>query len=135
MKKRILVIDDEPDFTNILKLGLEMAGYYNVREENDASRAIEAAREFEPDLVILDIMMPHIDGSDVAARIKSDHRLRDTPVLFLTALVMGNEAPTGAWDSGGHTFLPKGTPLPQLITSIEQKIGDKGTAPALAGAK
>src|SRR5438552_2036051 len=113
MKKRILVIDDEPDFTGILKMGLEAGGYFTVQEENDATQAISAAREFGPDLVVLDIMMPHIDGSDIAARIKADRHMKDTPILFLTALVTDNEAPD-SWDSGGNTFLAKSTPLSKL---------------------
>ncbi len=80
MKKRILVVDDEPEFTNLLKLSLESHGYYEVREENDAEHARAAAREFDPDLVVLDIMMPEMDGSEVAAALKEDRVTRDVPV-------------------------------------------------------
>jgi CheY-like chemotaxis protein len=122
MKKRILVIDDEPDFTYMLKLSLESMGYYRVGVENEATRALRAAREFAPDLIVLDIMMPGIDGSEVAARIRSDPDLRDVPVLFMTALVSHREARGGSCSSGGQTFLPKTLGTGKLIECIEEKL-------------
>lgn len=120
MRKRILLIDDEPDFTHMLRLSLESAGYYRVREENDPAHAVEAAREFAPDLVLLDVMMPGADGSDVAARLRGRSELAETPVVFLTALVCAADAPGGACDSGGHLFLSKSAPLPTLIDWVRQ---------------
>ena len=122
MKKRILVVDDEPEFTNLLKLSLESQGYYEVREENDAENARAAAREFDPDLVVLDIMMPELEGSEVAAALKADPITRDVPVIFLTALVSQEDAPQGTCSSGGHTFLPKHIRVDKLIRCIEDKI-------------
>ena len=123
MKKRILVVDDEPDFTNMLRLTLESHGYYEVREENDAEAARAAAREFDPDLVVLDIMMPQLDGSEVAAALKEDPMTREVPVIFLTALVSKEDAPMGTCSSGGQTFLPKNIRIEKLIACIEDKIG------------
>jgi CheY-like chemotaxis protein len=122
MKKRILVIDDEPDFTYMLKLSLESMGYYRVAVENEAARAVRAAREFAPDLIVLDIMMPGLDGSEVAARIRTDPELRDVPVLFMTALVSHREARGGSCSSGGQTFLPKTLGTGKLIECIEEKL-------------
>jgi DNA-binding response OmpR family regulator len=122
MKKRILVVDDERWFTNLLGYSLETQGYYRVRQENDATHAIQAAREFGPDLVLLDVMMPHLDGSEVAARLKHDRLLRDVPVLFLTALVTEAEAGEGLCTQGGHTFLPKSVSIETLIECIEAKL-------------
>ena len=122
MKKRILVVDDEPEFTNMLRLTLESHGYFEVREENDADRARAAVREFDPDVVLLDIMMPEMEGSEVAAAMKADPVTRDVPVIFLTALVSQADAPTGTCSSGGHTFLPKDIRVDKLIRCIEDKI-------------
>ena len=130
MKKRILVVDDEPDFTNMLRLTLESHGYYEVREENDAEAARAAAREFDPDLVVLDIMMPQLDGSEVAAALKQDPMTREVPVIFLTALVSREDAPMGTCNSGGQTFLPKNIRIEKLIACIEDKIGKHQTAGA-----
>ena len=86
-KKRILLVDDEKSFTNLLKLNLEETGAYQVRVENWAEDACAAAREFKPDLVLLDIIMPRMPGGNVAAQIKKDPQLKDTPIVFLTAAV------------------------------------------------
>jgi CheY-like chemotaxis protein len=130
MKKRILLVDDERWFTNLLKYSLETEGYFDVRQENDAGRALETARGYGPDLVILDLMMPEIEGSELAARFRADPMLREVPVIFMTALVTDADAPDGACTRGGHTFLPKGVPIERLIDCIDQKLG----LPALVSA-
>src|SRR3954453_23032366 len=116
MKTRIFVIDDEPDFTHMLRRSLELQGYYEGGEENDAGAAISAARAFGPDLILLDEMMPDLDGADLAEQTRAARQLRDVPVLFLTALVTGSDATRGgACKSGGNTFLPKPTPPGPMI--------------------
>ena len=119
MKTRILIIDDEADFTHWMKRSLEARGHYEVVEENEPGRAVEMGREFGPDVVLLDVMMPELDGSEVAARLQRDPLLSGVPVLFLTALVSGREAPAGC-HSGGRTFLPKSIPLATLMRCIDQ---------------
>ena len=131
MKKRILVIDDEPDFTSMLKYTLEADGYYEVHFENDATRAVTAAREVDPDLFILDVMMPDLDGSDVAALLREDPHFARTPILFLTALALGHESGVGGFasDSGpAQTYLPKSAPTDQLIDCIEKKLSAASAA-------
>lgn len=130
MKKRILVVDDEPEFTNLLKLSLESHGYYEVREENDAEGVRAAAREFDPDLVLLDIMMPRLEGNEVAAGLRADSVTRDVPIIFLTALVSQDDAPQGTCSSGGHTFLPKDIRLDRLMRCIEEMIEKRQAAAA-----
>ena len=129
MKKRILIVDDEPEFTNLLKLGLEAHGYYEVMEENEADNVRAAARTFDPDLILLDIMMPEQDGSEVAAALKADPVTRAVPIIFLTALVSEEDAPKGgACDSGGNTFLPKQIRLDKLMQCIDEKINRRQAA-------
>ena len=120
MKTHILVVDDESDFTAMLRASLESAGYYEVAEENDEMRAVAAAREFAPDLILLDVMMPNLDGSEVAAMIRQDPHTRHIPILFLTALVSEADAPTGSYASGGNTFVPKSLPIDRLMECINQ---------------
>src|SRR5256885_6808592 len=86
-RKRILVVDDEIGFTRLLKLTLEQTNDYEVRVENRPERALSAAREFRPDLVLLDVVMPRMFGADVAAGLRADGRLESTPVLVFTATV------------------------------------------------
>jgi two-component system alkaline phosphatase synthesis response regulator PhoP len=86
------------------------------------------AREVDPDLIVLDVMMPELDGSDVAARLREDRWFRDTPIIFLTALVLGHEAPPGTRPARGQTYLPKSTPIDRLIDCIELKIEQSAAA-------
>src|SRR6185503_7898156 len=86
-KKRVLVIDDEASFARMVKLNLEKTGEFEVRVENKANYAVSTAREFRPDLILLDVIMPAMDGGDVSNQIKRDRTLRDIPLIFLTATV------------------------------------------------
>ena len=121
--KKILVVDDEVSLTHMVKRGLEATGNYVVMEENSGNRAVAAARQFKPDLVILDVMMPDVDGGSVAAMFAETEELKHVPVLFLTAIVTREETqPTGS-HIGTHTFLAKPVELKNLITCIEDHIG------------
>lgn len=79
----ILVVDDEPEITEIIEAFLDNAGY-NVQVENSPTEAVELAKKLNPDLILLDIMMPGTDGYQVCNRIKEEPRLANTPVIFLT---------------------------------------------------
>ena len=86
-KKRILIVDDEASFTRLLKLNLEQTNQYEVRVENWPEDALPAAREFQPDLIMLDVMMPRLFGGDVASQLRADPALKATPIVFLSAAV------------------------------------------------
>ena len=126
MKKRILVVDDEPAFTTLLKFGLEGAGYYEVHEENDATQAVATARAFDPDLIILDVMMPDLEGSDVAASLRELPRFAQTPIIFMTALALGVGGPAPNGCRSAQTYLAKDTPMEKLIECIESKTQKAG---------
>src|SRR5437868_12453484 len=81
-KTRILIIDDNCDFTYSAKCALERTGRYSVWEENDPARAHQTAQRVRPDLILLDVAMPETDGGEVAARIESDPTLHRTPIFF-----------------------------------------------------
>ena len=117
--KRILIVDDESGFTRLLKLTLEKTGEFIVQEENEADRAHAAARQFRPDVILLDIVMPKIDGGDVAARIRGDAELKHIPIIFLTAIVSNKEASSSEL-MGGFPFLAKPISLDRLIECIEK---------------
>ena len=117
--KRILIVDDESGFTRLLKLTLEKTGNFIVKEENEGERAHMTAREFVPDLILLDIVMPRIDGGDVAARIQGDSTLKHIPIVFLTAIVSNKEAASSS-SMGGFPFLAKPISLDVLIECIEK---------------
>ena len=121
-KKRILIIDDEASFTRMVKLNLEKTGSFEVREENKATYALAAAREFKPDLILLDVIMPTMDGGDVAAQFENDKQLKQTPIIFLTATVSRREAGVGGFNSGGSLFLAKPVSLETLVKCINEHI-------------
>ena len=82
--KRILIVDDESDVTELLDYKFKQAGYA-IRTLNDPLRAIGLARDFRPDLIILDVMMPELTGVQLLRMVRADALLQDTPVIFLTA--------------------------------------------------
>ena len=120
-KPRILIIDNNRDFTLAAKVGLERTGRYSVSEENEPARAHQTAQQVRPDLILLDIAMPETDGGEVAARIESDPALRRTPVVFLTALVTKAEVRSGL-EIQGHPFLAKPISIPDLVAGIERNL-------------
>ena len=120
-ERRILIVDDERDSTHLVKILLEKIGSYCVIEENDAAKAHDSARDFRPDLILLDIMMPQIDGGDIAAQIDADPGLHRTPIIFLTALVTKAEAKAGLHIQG-HPVLAKPIDIPELINRIEENL-------------
>ena len=118
-KRRILIADNDRDTTHLVKVLLERTGHYLVLEENDATKADQSARNFRPDLILLDIVMSETDGGEVAARIEADRELQNTPIIFLTALVTRAEAKSGLRIQG-HSFLAKPVSIPELINAIEE---------------
>lgn len=120
---RILVIDDEPDFSALFKENLEESGNYIVKIENDPTQAVDAARGFQPELIFVDVVMPGMDGGDVVAAIQAEPRFARTPVLMLTALVEEDpNRPTGEQQSGGLTFISKTTRLDKILALIEKHL-------------
>ena len=117
--KKILIVDDEAGFTRLMKLTLQKNGDYEVYEENDGSRAWETARQVRPDLILMDIVMPKMDGGDAAAKIRNDADLAGIPIVFLTAIVSKKEAVRGEL-IGGFPFLSKPVSLESLITCIKE---------------
>ena len=109
--KRILVVDDEPSVTRNLKLNLEFGGGYEVLGENHATDALSAARMFRPDLILLDVMMPSMDGGDVAARLRSDPLFRDNEETDVHEMISGIE-----------TFLAKPVDIDELKKTVEEHI-------------
>lgn len=120
-KKRLLIVDDESGFTRLLKLTLEKTGKYLVREENDGTVAWLTARDFKPDLIFLDIVMPKIDGGDVAQQIRSDPMLANVPIVFLTAIVSQKETSN---EIGGFPFLAKPVSLDAITKCLNEHLDE-----------
>lgn len=122
-KKRVLLIDDEASFTELLKVNLEEAGGYDVRIENRGSYGLEAARDFQPDIIFLDVIMPDLDGSRVAALLKMDAVLKDVPIVYVTAILSKRDknAPSTI---GGVGFIAKPVSTGEIIACIQKYAGN-----------
>ncbi len=130
--KRILVVDDEPSITRLLKLNLEQTGDYLVRTENSSQAAPAAAAEFRPDLILLDVMMPGLDGGNLASVLQTQPTTKNVPMVFLTAAVTREEVRTRHGLIGGQAFLAKPVNLHEVLACLERHLGPP--QPAGAGA-
>jgi two-component system OmpR family response regulator len=119
-KKRILVVDDRVSDTRFVKLALESTNEYVVREENNAKAAISAAEEFQPQLILLDVMMPGMDGGELAACIQANPKLQAVPIVFLTAAVTKGEVDAGSGWIGGAPFLAKPVLVSEMLACIKR---------------
>ena len=95
--KKILLVDYEPRVTSMVRDALESSGRFVIKEERNSRLAINAARWFQPDLVLFDVAGSSVDGAAVAHELQADAALKDTPVVFLSA----NTAPEGGVTSSG----------------------------------
>jgi len=111
---RILVVDDDPEIVSFVKRGLAYEGY-TVDTAADGSEALAKAREKEPDLVILDIMMPGIDGIEVAKRLRQGG---DVPIIMLTAKGTVVDKVTGL-ESGADDYLVKPFAFDELLARVK----------------
>jgi len=120
--KKILIIDDETSFTKIVKLTLEGREDYDVCVENDPRMAVTTARRFNPDIVILDVVMPKLDGGEVHTQFKADRILRDIPIIFLTAIVRQKEVDENNGYIGGSFYVAKPVSADGLVGVIEEHV-------------
>lgn len=122
VKARILIVDDEVSATRLLKKNLEQTGAYLVRTENDSSMCLRAAIDFMPDIILLDVIMPGIDGGELAAMIRADARLKATPIVFLTAVATKNDVRKGGGVIGGMPFLAKPAGMPEVLACLREHL-------------
>jgi CheY-like chemotaxis protein len=118
-KRRVLVVDDDANLSRLAGMILENSGQYEVMIVNESVRALAAALQFRPDVMLLDVDMPGKDGGDLAREAANDSRLRDIPILFLTGLVSSEEAGAAPLERGGMKFLSKPVEPALLLSTIE----------------
>src|SRR5580658_915655 len=102
-KKRILAVDDFPSHTRMVRFYLEKNHDYVVREENNAKAALCTAEEFRPHLILLDVMMPGMDGGELAARIQASPKLKAVLIVFLTGAITKEEVAKRRGQVGGNS--------------------------------
>ena len=109
----VVVADDERDIADLLTLNLVMEGY-RVETVYDGQAALDAVRSLDPDFVLLDVMMPKLDGLDVLRALKADDQTRDIPVIMLTAKA-GDDDVWAGWQAGASYYLTKPFDLDELV--------------------
>ena len=127
-RQRILVVDDEQDLLTVLKFGLEAEGF-EVITASDGEQGLAAARQFVPDLMLLDLMLPRMDGYKVCRALKFDDRYRNIPIFILSAR-SGDTDRRLAMELGADEFHTKPYDMRVLIESIRARLGsaDRRTA-------
>jgi putative two-component system response regulator len=122
MKKRILVVDDNASDTQLLKRFLEETNDYAVCEENDPKAALSAAEKFQPQLILLDVLMPEMDGGELAASFKAHSKLKDVPIVFLTSKLTKEEVAMCAGKVGGYPFQAKPIVLTEVAECLKRHL-------------
>jgi CheY-like chemotaxis protein len=122
-KTRVLIVDDDVNLSRLSAMILEHSGGYEVLTEKDSRRAIAVARQFRPEIMLLDVDMPEKTGGEVAAEVKNDPILRGVPILFLTGLVSKSEAGNEELECGGLSFLAKPVLPEVLLASVNRLVG------------
>jgi CheY-like chemotaxis protein len=119
--KRILICDDDPAILRVLQVNLEVEGYDTLLAHH-GEEALEIANREHPDLVILDIMMPRLDGYQTCERLKADDATKDIPVVFLSAKAQQSDIDEGK-EYGVEAYLTKPFDPDTLIEVIESLVG------------
>lgn len=120
-KKKILIVDDEPDVLILLGERLLKAGY-DVIKASSGKEAIELTAKKLPNLIILDIAMPVMDGSEVASILRSDPKTKDIPILFLTCLFTKHEEKVCGHLLGQNFFVAKPYDVTELLAEIDKRM-------------
>src|SRR5512135_1277401 len=127
IKKRILAVDDEPEVLGLLKKRLESEGY-EVLTATNGREGLEIATREKPDLIILDILMPEMDGSETAAALHENPLTKNIPILFLTCLFTKREESTSGHEIGPNYFLAKPYEPQELLAEVA-KLLDRPAVP------
>jgi CheY-like chemotaxis protein len=125
-KTRILIIDDEAGSARLLKANLEQTGRYLARIENWPEDAVSVAREFKPDLVLLDVLMPRMLGGNVAVAFKADPELMNIPLVFLTAAVRKSIVAEHDGVINGNPIIAKPASTDEIVRCIEANLPNHG---------
>ena len=120
-KPRILIVDNNSRYARSARVLLDRSGKYIACTVIDPRRALETARSFKPDLVLVDLIMPQEDGPEVAAQLEADWALHGVPIVFFTSLITAEEAKDGR-RVYGHRILPKPASNSELFELVEQNL-------------
>ena len=114
---RVLVVDDEPDLVRVLEFGLKASGY-TVEVASDGQEGLKKAREIKPDVILLDLMLPKLDGYKVCRLLKFDDRFKHIPIIILSARTQEGDQ-TLALEMGANRFVTKPYDFAEILGYIE----------------
>lgn len=120
---RILIVDDEPNIVLALELLMKREGY-EILAVSDGEKAVEAAKGFRPDLVLLDVMMPRMDGYEVCQRVRADASLRDVTIVMLTAKGRDVEMEKGL-ALGADLYITKPFSTRDVVRKVKEALAPK----------
>ena len=123
-KPRVLIVDDEPDLLSVLHFGLEVEGF-EVLEASDGEQGLEIARSQQPDLMVLDLMLPRMDGYKVCRALKFDARYKHIPIFILSAR-SGETDRRLAMDLGADAYVTKPYDMKDLVARIRERLNLPG---------
>lgn len=123
-KPRVLIVDDEPDLLSVLHFGLEVEGF-DVLEATDGEQGLEMARSHQPDLIVLDLMLPRMDGYKVCRALKFDDRYKRIPIFILSAR-SGETDRRLALDLGADAYVTKPYDMKDLVGRIRERLNVPG---------
>lgn len=124
MPKKILAVDDEKHIVRLVQINLEKAGYEVVTAAN-GREALEAVAAGKPDLIVMDVMMPEMDGFAALQKLKEDDASKDIPVIMLTAKAQDADVFKG-WQSGADLYLTKPFNPSELLTFVKRIFDSQG---------
>lgn len=104
--RKVLVAEDDRDIQKVIRMSLKLRGVAHVAFANDGLECLAAVADVQPDLILLDVSMPNLDGYETCRRLKADPKTQSIPVIFLTAKVQRHEVETGM-KAGAHGYLSK----------------------------
>lgn len=120
-KKRILLIDDEEDYCYFMSRNLEATGEFSVIIAQEGQEGINLARKEHPDLILLDVILPGVSGTDVASALFNDPHTRRIPIVFLTAVVTQRELGAKVVkEIGGNNFIAKTAQTEEVVRAIKK---------------
>ncbi len=114
--KKIMVIDDDEDFTNLYKMSLRMSGF-DATTVNQSTTALEMAYLVQPDIFVIDLMMPELDGFQLCRLLRTDSLFNRTPIIIVTALT-DEDSKMVAMGAGANTYITKPFHIDELKSRI-----------------
>ena len=122
-KKRLLAVDDDVDLLLVLQRKLEKTGRFEVTTASNGMDALRLAREMSPDLLLLDIEMPDMDGTEVAAALGESEVTKAIPILFLSSMIQKEDVAASGGKSGQHHIASKSMTAGDLVARIDSLLG------------